>query len=191
MHQQDYPRDGALCVHLHKLKHPFPRCCRARVLQRFRLALLDSLYIAPILRKTHQRLLRPLRNGIGHWLLPLQSNLSGSLCKTKLITLCDLNPNTLLHSKNCIANVGHKGSVETLQYDISQPFAHEMHGEYDSVALYYLFHCLSGSFPQKAADVFANVAPALAPRPGWRGVRVYYSGQRWGRNWLESYLTQL
>ena len=35
--------------------------------------------------------------------------------------------------------------------------------KYDSIALYYIFHCLPGAFPEKADKVFQTVIPALAP----------------------------
>ena len=84
---------------------------------------------------------------------------------------------------------GYKGSVETFQHDIFQPFAHDMHGEYDSVTLCYPFRCLPCSFPQNATDVFANVAPALV----LDGVvfRSTMLGKGVVHNWLGSYLIGL
>ncbi|KAI1792184.1 S-adenosyl-L-methionine dependent methyltransferase [Ganoderma leucocontextum] len=111
---------------------------------------------------------------------------SSTHLETRLITLCDLNPNTLMYSKNRLASAGYKGSIEMLEHNIFEPLAEDMRGKYDSIALYYLFHCLPQSFPQKATAVFANVAPALAPNGVLYGATVL--GQGVAHNWLGSWL---
>ena len=111
-----------------------------------------------------------LEIGVGTSYYPSAATSSGVLSKTQLITLCDLNPNTLVYAKSRITRAGYNGSIETLQHNMFQPLAQGVRGKYDSVALYYLFHCLPGSFPQKAIDAFAAVAPA---RSGRRAVRGY------------------
>ncbi|KAI0773044.1 S-adenosyl-L-methionine dependent methyltransferase [Trametes elegans] len=97
--------------------------------------------------------------GTGYYLAASVAQLS----KLKLVTLLDLNPNTLVVGKRRLENAGYTGEVELVERSIFDPLPGPMHGRYDSVALYYLFHCLPGAFPSKAQEVFATVSPALAP----------------------------
>ncbi|KAI1796815.1 S-adenosyl-L-methionine dependent methyltransferase [Ganoderma leucocontextum] len=127
-----------------------------------------------------------LEVGSGTGYYPSMAASAGALSKTCLITLCDLNPNTLMYSKNRLASAGYKGSIEMLEHNIFEPLAEDMRGKYDSIALYYLFHCLPQSFPQKAMAVFANVAPALAPNGVLYGATVLGKGV--AHNWLGSWL---
>ncbi|KAI8977761.1 S-adenosyl-L-methionine dependent methyltransferase [Trametes punicea] len=85
------------------------------------------------------------------------------LSKVKLVTLLDLNPNTLVYSRRRLLKAGYKGEIQTVERSIFDPLPETIHGKYDSVALCYVFHCLPGAFPKKAMDVFANVTAALAP----------------------------
>ncbi|KAI0738334.1 S-adenosyl-L-methionine dependent methyltransferase [Daedaleopsis nitida] len=105
-----------------------------------------------------------------------------SLAKTKLVTLVDLNPATLLFSRRRLVNAGYKGEIDTLVHNVFSPLPESMHGRYDSVALFYLFHCLPGSLPQKATDVFASIIPALAPGGIVFGSTIL--GQGVSHNWL-------
>ncbi|KAI1786083.1 S-adenosyl-L-methionine dependent methyltransferase [Ganoderma leucocontextum] len=127
-----------------------------------------------------------LEVGSGTGYYPSTAASSGALSKTRLITLCDLNPNTLIYSKNRLASAGYKGSIEMLEHNIFEPLAQDMRGKYDSIALYYLFHCLPQSFPQKGTAVFANVAPALAPNGVLYGATILGKGV--AHNWLGSWL---
>ncbi|PIL35007.1 hypothetical protein GSI_02794 [Ganoderma sinense ZZ0214-1] len=121
-----------------------------------------------------------LEVGSGTGYYPATAAVSGALSKTRLLTLCDLNPNTLAYSRRRIARAGYTGSIETLEHNVFHPLAHshdrDVRGKYDSVALYYLFHCLPGAFPRKATDVFASVAPALAPNGVMHGATVLGTG---------------
>ncbi|KAI0357957.1 S-adenosyl-L-methionine dependent methyltransferase [Trametes cingulata] len=115
--------------------------------------------------------------GIGTGYYPAAS--AAELAKLKLLTLVDLNPNTLAHAR---ARLGTGPVVETVEQSVFEPFPEGMHGRYDSVALFHLFHCLPGAFPGKATAVFANVTPVLAP-----GGVVYGStvlGKGVGHNWF-------
>ncbi|KAI0656162.1 hypothetical protein C8Q70DRAFT_1057020 [Cubamyces menziesii] len=87
----------------------------------------------------------------------------GKLSKTKLVTLLDLNPNTLAMAETRLSAAGYRGTIETFERSIFDPLPESTHGKYDSVALYYIFHCLPGAFPEKADKVFQAVIPALAP----------------------------
>ncbi|KAM5536901.1 hypothetical protein V8D89_009448 [Ganoderma adspersum] len=127
-----------------------------------------------------------LEIGVGTGYYPSAATSSGALSKTQLITLCDLNPNTLAFSKSRIMRAGYKGSIETLEHNVFYPLSQDVRAKYDSVALYYLFHCLPGSFPQKGTDAFANITPALAPHGVVHGATVLGTGV--GHNWFGSQL---
>jgi hypothetical protein len=48
--------------------------------------------------------------------------------------------------------------------DVLEPLPDDLPGRpFDSVGLNYLLHCLPGAMPDKAATVFANVAPHVGP----------------------------
>ena len=130
-----------------------------------------------------------LEIGVGTGYYPAAAASSGALSRTRLITLCDLNPDTLAYSKSRITRAGYKGSIEKLEHNIFHPFAQDLRSKYDSVALYYLFHCLPGSFPQKATDVFAAVAPALAPDGVLFGATILGKGV--SHNWFGARLMGL
>ena len=127
-----------------------------------------------------------LEIGVGTGYYPAAATSSGALSKTQLIVLCDINPNTLAYAKSRIARAGYKGSIETLEHDAFHPLSPNVHGKYDSIGMYYLFHCLPGSFPQKGTDVFTNIAPALAPHGVVHGATVL--GTSAGHNWFGSRL---
>ena len=130
-----------------------------------------------------------LEVGSGTGYYPAMAASSGALSKTRLMTLCDLNPDTLAYSNRRIAGVGYRGSIETIEHNIFQPLAQDMCGKYDSIALYYLLQCLPGSFPKKAIGVFANVAPALAPNGVLYGAIVL--GEGVAHNWFGLQLMSL
>ncbi|KAI0773047.1 S-adenosyl-L-methionine dependent methyltransferase [Trametes elegans] len=111
------------------------------------------------------------------------------LAKTKLVTLFDLNPNTLAMAKTRLAAAGYKGTIETVEQSIFNPLPAEMREKYDSIAFYYIFHCLPGSFPDKASAVFANAAPALAPGGVVFGSTIL--GRDVQHNWLSRLLIPL
>ncbi|CDO71978.1 hypothetical protein BN946_scf184943.g12 [Trametes cinnabarina] len=120
---------------------------------------------ASVLLPFYQQHLRESANleiGAGTGYYPAAS--SARLAKgVKVVTLLDLNPNTLAYARNRLANAGFKGDIECVHHDVFDPLPDTMRARYDSIALLYLFHCLPGTFPKKATDVFKAVVPALAP----------------------------
>ena len=130
-----------------------------------------------------------LEIGAGTGYYPAAAASSNALSKTRLITLCDLNPTTLLYSRRRLANAGYRDTIETLVHNVFQPLPKDMHSKYDSIVLYYLFHCLPGLLPQKAKDVLANVVPALSPNGVVYGSTIL--GQGVTHNWLGSWLMRL
>ncbi|OSC99542.1 S-adenosyl-L-methionine dependent methyltransferase [Trametes coccinea BRFM310] len=107
----------------------------------------------------------------------------------KLVTLLDLNPNTLAYARARLANAGFRGDIEAVQHDVFDVLPETMRARYDSVALVYLFHCLPGTFPKKATDVFRNVVPALAEGGIVYGATILgWSAQH---NWLGTRLMNL
>ena len=76
------------------------------------------------------------------------------------ITLVDVNPNALEAASQRIERF----EPATVTADALQPLPDELpSGPFDSVGLNYLLHCLPGDMPGKAATVFANVTPHVAP----------------------------
>ncbi|KAI9060718.1 S-adenosyl-L-methionine dependent methyltransferase [Trametes sanguinea] len=107
----------------------------------------------------------------------------------KLVALLDLNPNTLVYARTRLTKAGYRGDVEAIQHDVFEPLPKAMRGRYDSIALVYLFHCLPGTFPKKATDVFKNVVPALAEGGEVYGATILgWSAQH---NWLGRRLMKL
>ena len=68
----------------------------------------------------------------------------------------DLNPASLTAAR---ARLGRP--ARTLRHDVLEPLDAAV-GPFDSIALFYLLHCLPGSLAQKGR-VFAQLAPVLAP----------------------------
>ncbi|KAI0628296.1 S-adenosyl-L-methionine dependent methyltransferase [Trametes polyzona] len=128
-----------------------------------------------------------LEVGVGTGYYPAAS--VARLSKIKLVTLLDLNPNTLAFARNRLLRAGYKGQVDTIEQSIFDPLPETMRAKYDSVALFYLFHCLPGAFPKKATDVFARVVPALAPGGVVYGATIL--GLDVAHNWLGSRLMNL
>ncbi|TFK91268.1 S-adenosyl-L-methionine dependent methyltransferase [Polyporus arcularius HHB13444] len=121
-----------------------------------------------------------LEIGVGTGYYPAAS--VPALAKTKLITLLDLNPTTLVHAQQRLARAGYKGQIELLEHNVFQPLPARLSGKFDSVALFYVFHCLPGALPKKATDVFANIAPVLAPGAVVYGATILGAGV--SHNWF-------
>ncbi|KAI9060711.1 S-adenosyl-L-methionine dependent methyltransferase [Trametes sanguinea] len=111
------------------------------------------------------------------------------LSKTKLVTLLDLNPNTLAMAETRLSAAGYRGAIETVERSIFDPLPESMRGRYDSVALLYVLHCLPGAFPQKADRVFKSIAPALAPGGVVFGSTIL--GRDVDHNWLSRTLVRV
>ncbi|CDO71976.1 hypothetical protein BN946_scf184943.g10 [Trametes cinnabarina] len=129
-----------------------------------------------------------LEIGAGTGYYPAAS--SARLAKgVKVVTLLDLNPNTLAYARSRLANAGFKGDIECVHRDVFEPLPDTMRARYDSIALFYLFHCLPGTFPKKATDVFKAVVPALAPGGVVYGATIL--GSSAGHNWFGRRLMKL
>lgn len=122
-----------------------------------------------------------LEIGVGTGYYPAASR--ARLAKLKTLTFLDLNPNTLAHAQCRLASGGFRGpQVAAVEQSVFDPLPADMRAKYDSVALFYLFHCLPGAFPKKGAYVFARVAPVLAPGGVVFGSTIL--GQGVEHNWL-------
>lgn len=73
------------------------------------------------------------------------------------VALLDLNENSL---RTAAHRLGRK-DVKWFVQDVMQPVTALGHRQYDSIALFYLLHCLPGEMKDKAR-VFANLKPHLA-----------------------------
>lgn len=83
--------------------------------------------------------------------------LAKSLHKTRYITLLDLNPNSLKSAEN---RVGSERIAECIEHDVFIPLPERLEGNYDSVSMFYLLHCLPGDMVVKSA-IIGNVASTL------------------------------
>ncbi|KAL7278354.1 hypothetical protein ACG7TL_008330 [Trametes sanguinea] len=128
-----------------------------------------------------------LEVGVGTGYYPAAS--VSKLAKTKLVTLLDLNPNTLAMAETRLSTAGYRGAVEAVERSIFDPLPESMKGRYDSVALLYVLHCLPGVFPQKADKVFENITPALAPGGVVFGSTIL--GRDVDHNWLSRILVRM
>jgi len=72
------------------------------------------------------------------------------------VTLLDLNPASLAAARQRLGR-----PAQTLRHDVLEPLDASL-GPFDSIALFYLLHCLPGTLVQKGR-AFAQLAPSLAP----------------------------
>jgi SAM-dependent methyltransferase len=73
------------------------------------------------------------------------------------VALLDLNENSLRTAAHRLG----RDDVKWFVQDVMQPVTALDHRQYDSIALFYLLHCLPGEMKDKAR-VFANLKPHLA-----------------------------
>ncbi|KAJ3530064.1 hypothetical protein NM688_g7765 [Phlebia brevispora] len=111
------------------------------------------------------------------------------LAKTKLICLADINPTTLQMAGTRLLEAGYKGELRVVEHDVSNPLPSSLNTSFDSISLFYLLHCLPGTFPEKAKDVLSKLVPALAPDGTLYGATILGKGVR--HNWLGRYLMKL
>lgn len=74
------------------------------------------------------------------------------------VVLLDMNANSLAATAERLERYNPK----TYTADILEPLVMD-EAPFTSIGLSLLFHCLSGSFPEKAETVFGNLKPYLAP----------------------------
>lgn len=87
------------------------------------------------------------------------------------IALLDMNTNSL----QVTAARLRRYNPTTHTADILRPFTLDEE-PFTSIGLSFLFHCLPGSFPEKAAAVFTNLKPYLAPGGTLFGTTILGSG---------------
>ncbi|KAH9942614.1 S-adenosyl-L-methionine dependent methyltransferase [Amylocystis lapponica] len=85
------------------------------------------------------------------------------LARVKNVTLLDLNPSALEYAEQRLRNAGYTGEVVRVEHSVFDPIPEMLRGRFDAISLFYVFHCLPGALPDKAREVFASIAPALAP----------------------------
>lgn len=123
--------------------------------------------------------------GTGYYL----SHSIGVLRKTKRICLADLNSNTLRTAGDRLRGAGYKGDLDTIEHDVFRPLPTTAEETFDSISLFYLFHCLPGSFPKKAEEVISQLAPVLAPEGILYGATILGKGV--SHNWIGRWLMGL
>lgn len=118
-----------------------------------------STVLVPLFRSSLGQ--RHLDVGVGTGYFPEQT-LKGSACRE--MTLMDLNENTLQTAERRIkAVVGDAVEVKSVRADVLvTPLPLSPETKYDSISLFYLFHCLPGPTSRKLA-LFSSLAPHLAP----------------------------
>ena len=98
--------------------------------------------------------------GVGTGYYP--SHAVSTIAQTDTLCLVDLNPGTLCKAAERVRTAGYEGSMRILHHNIFRPLPHSLTGRFESISLFYLFHCLPGVFPEKAERVLAQVVPCLA-----------------------------
>lgn len=111
------------------------------------------------------------------------------LAKTKNVTLLDLNSNTLDVAEARLRRAGYKGAIDKVEQSVFSPLSAPLRSKFDSVSLFYLLHCLPGTFPAKGSHVLANLSAALAPDGVLYGATVL--GYDVHHNWFGSFLMWL
>lgn len=98
--------------------------------------------------------------GVGSGYYPAHA--ARELSKTKTLCLVDINPSTLEATEARLRKAGYSGQIEKLQHDVFKPLPECMRGRFDSISMFYLMHCLPGTYPDKASKIFTRLVPALA-----------------------------
>lgn len=88
------------------------------------------------------------------------------------ITLLDLNPNSLSAAAK---RIGEHRISHVIQHDIFMPLPESEKGQYDSVTLYYLLHCLRGTMHEKARAI-EHASQALTDRGTLHGSTILGKG---------------
>ncbi|KAH8093092.1 S-adenosyl-L-methionine dependent methyltransferase [Cristinia sonorae] len=109
---------------------------------------------------------------------------AAELAEVERLTLVDLNPDALQYTKERLQAVGHTRTMETMIHDVFKPFPSAMHGQYDSISMFYVFHCLPGAFPHKARDVITRLKPLLKPSAVFYGATILGQAHNWLGNCL-------
>lgn len=79
------------------------------------------------------------------------------------LTLIDLNPNALQVAEKRVRGAGYAGSVTAIRHNVFETLPEPIQGTFDAISLFYLLHCLPGTFPDKASAVFRTLSRGLAP----------------------------
>lgn len=77
---------------------------------------------------------------------------------TSDVVLMDLSPQSLHAAGAALPHA----DVHLVQHDVMQPMPDVMEGGFNAISLFYLLHCLPGTFAEKSI-VFAHLKPLLAP----------------------------
>ncbi|TCD61256.1 hypothetical protein EIP91_008705 [Steccherinum ochraceum] len=97
--------------------------------------------------------------GVGSGYYPASS--LRQLREVERLALVDLHPNALTYVEERMKKVGYAGQIDKVEQDIFKPYPSTLHGQFDSVAMFYVFHCLPGVLPTKADQVFTQLKPVL------------------------------
>jgi hypothetical protein len=105
--------------------------------------------------------------GAGTGYYPAQPSTVPLLNKLKTLAFLDLNPTTLsAASARLTQQAAYKGpQPELCTHSVLRPLPDNLRGRFDSISLFYVFHCLAGTFPIKASHIAATLLPALVPGP--------------------------
>ncbi|PHH72377.1 hypothetical protein CDD80_4577 [Ophiocordyceps camponoti-rufipedis] len=125
---------------------------------------------------------RHLDIGVGTGFYPAKALASTDRSACEHMTLVDLNPNALTLAARTIRTASRgEISVTTIQADIlAPPLPPSVGGNYDSISLFYLIHCLPGPSDAKIRAVADAVAPLLAAGGTVVGATILGRGKRLG-----------
>ncbi|ERT13189.1 class I SAM-dependent methyltransferase [Photorhabdus temperata] len=138
---------------------------------------------------TENILLRHFQMSMGKKHLDIGVGTGYYIAKTKEassnITLLDLNPNSLAAASK---RIGVNRINHVLQHDIYMPLPDSEKGQYDTVSMYYLLHCLRGNMHEKAL-VIEHASQALTDSGKLHGATIL--GKDVEHNWLGRYLMNI
>ena len=89
-----------------------------------------------------------------------------------LISLMDLNKASLNAAS---ARAGETKIQRKISHDVFEPYPEALHGQFDSISMFYLLHCLPGNISTKG-DVIRNAAQALADHGTLYGATILGDG---------------
>lgn len=98
--------------------------------------------------------------------------------KTSLKGVTDINQNTLDLGSKRLRSIGYGRDVDTVNHNVSESVEENsgLWKKFDSISLFYVFHCLPGSFPKKGRGCHIELGQCV--NRGQCSIWEYHCGQR-------------
>ncbi|EPS95724.1 hypothetical protein FOMPIDRAFT_1025639 [Fomitopsis schrenkii] len=111
------------------------------------------------------------------------------LSKCKDVTLLDVSDSALDVAEARLRAAGYKGTIDKLHQSATDSLPERLRGNLDSISLFNMLHRIPGSFPPKASQILATLAPGLAPGGVLYGATIL--GRHPNHTWLSRALLRL